>query len=291
MSFEKYIIITGGTSGMGLEAARILASDPTLHITVTGRTSPNDLPTNVEFVKCDLADLEAVRAFCTSWTKPLSAIILNAGVMMVALSHVGELETTFAINHVGNAALFFGIKSHLLPDARVIVVSSELHSTEVRAGPHWTSAAEVAVAKVPEMEGGMVRYANSKLANMFFSHALSRRAPEGWTVIAWTPGFVPSGGTQLFRDRGILATVGMPILGAVLGLASWLGRPTPSLSTVQRSGKALAELVTGPEHKGEKGVYYQIEKKGESSAQSRDIALQDDLWDWTVRELGVDGTL
>ncbi|GMK53553.1 hypothetical protein CspeluHIS016_0101390 [Cutaneotrichosporon spelunceum] len=291
MSYSKYMIITGGTSGIGLEAARTLSFDPELHITVTGRTDPGSLPENVEFVACDLADLEAVLAFCASWTRPLSALVLNAGVMKVDLTHVGEVETTFAINHVGNTALFFGIKEHLLPDARVIIVSSELHSSEVRAGPHWTTAAEVAAAKDPEMEGGMVRYANSKLANMFFSNALSRRAPEGWAVIAWTPGFVPAGGSKLARDRGLLATVGMPILGAVLGILNMLGRTSASLSTVQRSGKALADLVTEPEHKGEKGVYYQIENKGESSAQSHNVALQDDLWDWTVRELGVDGTV
>jgi NAD(P)-dependent dehydrogenase (short-subunit alcohol dehydrogenase family) len=246
----------------------------------------------VEFVACDLADLDAVRAFCAAWTRPLSALVLNAGVMMAKPSKTGEFETTFAINHVGNATFFFGIKAHLTPDARVIVVSSELHSTEARSGrPHWTTAADVAVAKDPEMKGSMVTYANSKLANMLFSHALSRRAPEGWAVIAWTPGFVPAGGSKLSRDRGMLAAVAMPVVAALLGLAGALGYPMASLSTVPRSGKALAELVTGPQHAREKGVYYQIESLGESSAQSRDTALQDDLWDWTVRQLGVDGKI
>lgn len=239
---------------------------------------------------CDLADLDAVRAFCAGWTRPLSALVLNAGVSMASVSKLGELETSFAINHVGNAAIFFGVQAHLTPDARVVVVSSELHSTEARsARPHWTSAADVAAARDPEMQSGMVAYANSKLANMLFSHALARRAPDGWAVIAWTPGFVPAGGSKLGRDRGMLATVAMPVVAAVLGLAGALGYPMAALSTVPRSGKALAELVTEPVHTGEKGVYYQIENKRESSAQSRDIALQDDLWEWTVRELGVDG--
>ncbi|CAK9780567.1 NAD(P)-binding protein [Cutaneotrichosporon oleaginosum] len=292
MSYSKYILITGGTSGIGLEGARVLSADPTLHITVTGRTSPGALPANVEFVACDLADLDAVRAFCASWTRPLSALILNAGVMMASRSMLSDLESTFAINHVGNAALFFGIKAHLTPDARVIVVSSELHSGEARAGrPNWTTAAEAAAASLPEMQSGMTLYANSKLANMLFSHALSRRAPEGWAVIAWTPGFVPAGGSKLSRDRGMLATIGMPVVAALLGLMGALGRPMASLSTVPCSGKALAELVTGPEHACEKGVYYQIEKKGESSAQSRDVALQDELWEWTIHRLGVDSKI
>lgn len=241
-----------------------------------------------------------MRSFCASWTRPLSALVLNAGVMRTAFTTTESgLEQTFAINHLGNAAFFFGLKAHLLPDARVIFVSSELHSTKAKSGrPHWTTAAEVARASEPEMQAGMTTYANSKLANMLFMFAVSRQAEEtehgkGWTVIAWTPGFVPGGGSQLGRDRGAVATVGAPILRAVLGLTNWLGVTAANMSTVARSGKALADLVTDGQYQGVKGRYYEIDdtQKAEPSEQSQEIGLQDDLWAWTVKELGVEGSL
>lgn len=37
MSYTKYIIVTGGTNGLGQEAAKVLATDPSVHVTVTGR--------------------------------------------------------------------------------------------------------------------------------------------------------------------------------------------------------------------------------------------------------------
>lgn len=252
----------------------------------------------MQFVACDLSDLSAVRAFCENWSHPLSALVLNAGVQQAVFSTQPDsgIEQTFAINHLGNAALFFGIKDHLTPDARVVIVSSELHSSESRsiaAKPHYTTAAEVARPTDPAMQGSMTTYSNSKLANVLFSLALSRRTHDGpgarWAVIAMTPGFVPGGGSHLHRDRGMLGAIAMPIVGSVLSLAGWLGYGMAKVSTVPRSGKALADLVTDKEHDGEKGTYYQIEEKAETSKQSQDTTLQDDLWDWTVKELGIDG--
>lgn len=253
----------------------------------------------MEFVACDLADLDAVRVFCASWTRPISALLLNAGVQSATFSTVGSgIERTFAINHLGHAALFFGLQSHLTPEARIIIVSSELHNSDSRSRvskPHWTSAAEVARPTDPEMQGGMTTYANSKLANMLFALALAARTMDGlgakWAVIAMTPGFVPAGGSYLYRDRGSLGWVAMTAVRIVMNAAWYLGYSVANISTVARSGKAMAELVTGAEHEGEKGSYYQIEVKAPSSAQSHDKALQNDLWEWTVKELGIDSTL
>lgn len=219
---------------------------------------------------------------------------------MTAVYSVAEsgIERTFAINHLGNAAMFFGLKDHFTPDARIIIVSSELHNSESRSRaskPSYTTVAEVARPTDPAMQAGMTTYANSKLANMLFSYALSSRTESGtgagWSVIAMTPGFVPGGGSRLARDRGMLGVVAMPIVGAVLGFMGYLGYGTANISTVARSGRALAELATSQEHEKEKGTYYQIEDKAESSKQSHDVTLQDDLWAWTVKELGIDGKL
>jgi hypothetical protein len=97
-----------------------------------------------------------------------------------------------------------------------------------------------------------------------------------------SPGFVP--GSNLFRDQPpVLRTVAGFILPRITWVLDAMGMVT---STTPRSGAALAALLK-PEHVGEKGTYYTIETKGESSPQSHKEQLQEELWSWTIKALGV----
>lgn len=245
--------------------------------------------------KFDLGNLDEVRAFVDSWTHPVSALLLNAGLSTGKFEYINGIEKAFAVNHLGGAALFFGLhaKGLLTPDARIIFTSSGMHDPKLPNNmgvPIYKSTAEVATGEDAKAKGNTnIQYSNTKLANVLFSYAISRRAEEnpatkGWTVIAMDPAFIPGGGSKFFRDQGKLAECAASVMSYIPGFIQWASGIT--VSTTPRSGKALAELATGDRHKGEKNVYYQIENVKESSEQSHDIKMQDDLWDWTVKKLG-----
>lgn len=256
---------------------------------VIAQTTPAEtLPVNVELKTFDLGKLDEVKAFVAGWTHPVSALLLNAGYIGTNFETIGGIEKTFAVNHLGHAELFFGLhaKGLLSADARIVLTTSGMHDGEYArspAPPQWTNTEFVATD--PSITA-ITQYSNTKLANVLFANAISRRAETaypGWAVITMDPGFVPAGGSKIFRDSDHYSPAALTIFSYIPWVLRLMG---VGMSTTQRSGKALADLAVGDAHKAEKGAYYCVENKAESSAQSNDVALQEDLWAWTVAKLG-----
>ena len=137
----KRAIITGGTSGLGLETARVLASRGA-EIVVTGRQldgaaalveSVHAAGGKASAVYVDLADLRSVEAFArAAGDAPLHLLINNAGVMACPLGRTAQgFEMQIGVNHLAH----FHLTSLLLPalkaagGARVVALSS--------SGHHW----------------------------------------------------------------------------------------------------------------------------------------------------------
>jgi NAD(P)-dependent dehydrogenase (short-subunit alcohol dehydrogenase family) len=119
---SKKILITGGTSGLGLEFVKhLLSRDNEIH--VIGRDirniSFNDR--NFHFIKCDLANLRSLSGFISELcerVKDFDIIINNAGVL--GPSHYVEtqdgFEYTFQVNFL----------SHLLIDEMIVKARSSV---------------------------------------------------------------------------------------------------------------------------------------------------------------------
>jgi len=199
-------IVTGASSGIGVETARAFAaagSDVTLavrDVDAGARTAADVTATtgnpNVHVAHLDLADLLSVDAFVVEWHGPLHILVNNAGVMAVP-----ELQRTatgselqFATNHLGHFALALGLY-HAMADAggaRIVSVSSSAHK---RSPVVWDDIDFRFRAYDP-----WLAYGQSKTANVLFAvGAHARWSGEGITANALTPGAI---NTNLQRYSG-----------------------------------------------------------------------------------------
>jgi len=141
----KTIVITGVSSGIGIETVRALAATgATLYLTARNLSKAEraleDIfkPNQMELVQMDQASLTSVRAAAATIlekTSRINILIANAGIMAVQnlqLTDSGH-ELQFATNHLSHFLFFELLKPALLaassPDfhSRVIVVSSSGH--------------------------------------------------------------------------------------------------------------------------------------------------------------------
>jgi NAD(P)-dependent dehydrogenase (short-subunit alcohol dehydrogenase family) len=308
-TYTSSILITGGTQGLGYQAALTIAAElPSTLIVLASRTDPNSAATtintklkqsNVQYMQLDLGTLASVRTFAEKWTAasfpPISALLLNAG-----LQFPGDIEYTtdgmekhFAVNHVAHALLFHLLAPYLTPTARIIVVTSGLH--DIRTGgifkiyPRYTNGDEVAKPSPTQIKesAGRDRYATSKAANAIWANALGRHlAHTDKTVLAFDPGLMF--GTGLSRAAPAPARFAakwvLPHLTPLFRLLL-----NPNINTQQESGERLAWLVTCKEVEGKKAVYYEGKTVKEMSEQSRNKEVQDELWEWTVGRVAQNG--
>jgi NAD(P)-dependent dehydrogenase (short-subunit alcohol dehydrogenase family) len=133
-------IVTGGSSGIGVETARALAgagAEVTLAVrdTDAGRRTAAEITAEagnvVDVGRLDLADQASIAAFVASWSGPLHVLINNAGVMALPDLQltVEGWEMQFATNHLGHFALALGLHDALAAagGARIVSVSSRGH--------------------------------------------------------------------------------------------------------------------------------------------------------------------
>jgi len=190
----KRAIVTGGSSGIGTETARALASagaEVTLAVRdveagtrVAGNIIATTGNTNVFVEQLDLSDQMSVAAFVTRWSGPLDILVNNAGIMATPELRTKEgWELQFATNHLGHFALTTELHDALQAagQSRVVVVSSVGHvNGEVLFD-------DLDFAQHPY--DAWAAYSQSKTANILFAvEAAKRWASDGIAVNALNPG-------------------------------------------------------------------------------------------------------
>jgi NAD(P)-dependent dehydrogenase (short-subunit alcohol dehydrogenase family) len=175
----RTFVVTGASSGIGLETAReLLARRARVILAVRdvekGRAATKDFFGSYEIRQLDLADLESVRGFAAEWSGELDVLINNAGIMMApAFRTIDGFELHIGTNHLGP----FALTNLLLPfiTDRVVTVSSVVHSRGVihLEDLHFDYRPYVA----------MTAYRDSKLANLLFTLELQRRLTESGSSV------------------------------------------------------------------------------------------------------------
>jgi NAD(P)-dependent dehydrogenase (short-subunit alcohol dehydrogenase family) len=234
----KTCLITGANVGLGLETSRWLFQRGCTVI-AAGRREANIKAACHDIVassskeltnKClpkvlDLASLKSVRDFATDFLfedgtiKELDVLVLNAGITFWKTMGVSKdnVENMFHTNHLGHFYLVQLLAPALSPPggaiSRVVVVSSAAHY-----GPFPTPRGvftNLDELNDPSNWDGIAYYAQSKLANVLFTQALSRRLNSGGRVAlvnAASPGMTKTNVTEEFRIKARAFAGESPIL-------------------------------------------------------------------------------
>ncbi|MCB9778580.1 MAG: SDR family NAD(P)-dependent oxidoreductase [Alphaproteobacteria bacterium] len=264
------ILITGCNSGLGLEAMRVL----TLRgATVLGLARTKEkaaeagatVPGTVVPYACELSEPESVRAAVRAILDDghrIDAMILNAGIMALpkrTLKHGHELQ--FLTNHLGHFILATGLLGQLTEKGRVVVLSSAAHTTTPRGGIRFDDLS------LEQGYQAWTSYGQSKLANLLFARALSKRLPAGQVANAVHPGVI---NTNLGRHMPGFAM-------AIFGTAGRL-----FLKTTPQGAATEVWAAVHPDMATVSGEYLADCNIARSSAHGRDDALAERLW--TVTE-------
>ena len=296
-------LLTGATSGIGLELARQLLAQPATSLIVGARQPAAAYPLRalarddrLTILPLDLCSLASTASFADAVAgrlkdRRLASVAANAGVQIVGPRRMtGDgYEETFQANWLSHAALIEWLRPLLAPAAPVVFTASGTHDpAHVAArrfgfrGRLFPDIARVAEGRLDETasvkQQGMDRYATSKLVAILHVYALARREQEanGPRYFAFDPGLMA--GTGLARERSAIERFGW---SALLPL---FARVMPGASTPLRSASALALLLTGRAFAGATGRHLDFTlTETASSADSRRTDWQDEVDDLARR--------
>ncbi|XP_073102798.1 dehydrogenase/reductase SDR family member FEY isoform X1 [Elaeis guineensis] len=235
-------IVTGATSGIGLEIARSTSysedsfflpfcwqlAQSGAHVVMAVRKTKlahdliqkwqnekaeMELPLNVEVMELDLLSLDSVVRFAEAWNArlgPLHALINNAGIFSIGEpQHFSKdgYEEHMQVNHLAPALLSMLLLPSLVrgSPSRIINVNSIMHAVG------FVDTEDMNLTSGKRKYTSYLGYSNSKLAQVKFSSILHKRIPAeaGISVVCVSPGIVH---TNVARDLPKLVVTGYHLI-------------------------------------------------------------------------------
>jgi NAD(P)-dependent dehydrogenase (short-subunit alcohol dehydrogenase family) len=278
---EKLVLITGATNGIGLAAAKALATLGA-HVAIVGRNAVRTKVAAAEiqaqarkaarvtsFV-ADLASQVAVRRLAEDVLTRharIDVLINNAGAMYRS-RHLTQdgIELTWALNHLAPFLLTTLLLDRLIASApsRIITTASEAHR-----------GADIPFADLNGENGynGFLKYRQTKLANILFTHELAQRlAGTGVICSSFHPGLVASGFNQ---NNGALMSLAMLVL-------------RPLSRSVEKGAETLVWLAHAAKSEDINGGYFVDLTRREPSQQAQDTQAARRLWQSSERQCAGD---
>lgn len=278
----KTVLITGATSGIGLEAAVMLARQGA-HTVIVGRNPDKTekclaevrqrtQSEKVESLLCDFSSQASIRRLAAEFGdrySRLDVLVNNAGTVFAKRTQSEEgIEATFAVNHLG----YFLLTQLLL---ETLMSSVPARIVNVASAAHYQGRLDFEDLGMEEDYGILRAYARSKLCNVLFTRELARRLEgTGVTVNALHPGTVA---THIWDGAPGWAR-------PILELSKWLFMISP-----ERGGSRIAYLAMSGDVAEVTGQYFEKNRVKKPSRLARDEALAKRLWDESLRLTGLAG--
>ncbi|KAG2452426.1 hypothetical protein HYH02_002669 [Chlamydomonas schloesseri] len=253
--FGKVVMITGANSGIGFQAARLLARNNAHVVMVVrdedkGRKAAEAIKREVPHAKltlmqADMACLRSVKRLADDFAAAgsrLDVLLNNAGVLAPGPFAVTEdgFETTLATNYYGPLYLTLLLLPRLRASApaRVVNVAS---FGEAFGRVHWDD-----LRGVDLRTSGLPAYAASKLYLLMASRDLNRRLRgTGVDVFAVHPGIVSTPG-ELKSDRSYPVSVLALINSRLHGQSELRGALAPLFAATEPRLQGRGGTYIGP---------------------------------------------
>lgn len=273
------ILITGATSGIGLEAAVALARQGN-RLALVGRDQ-RKMNAAVDEVKrragvaaapdsclCEFGSQAQIRKLASDVLAKydrLDVLVNNAG-LATRRREVTEddIERTFAVNHLGPFLL-----TNLLLD--LLVKSAPARVVNVASIEHYDATMDLSDLGFERSGWSIVKaYRRSKLGNVMFTRALAKRLEgKGVTVNAVHPGAVATG----IWDKASPGWI-QPMI--------WLAKKLLMI-TPEKAAKSIVQLALSAEVEGKTGLYFNKVEPKEPSKLALDDELAEKLWAESAR--------
>lgn len=276
---RKTVLITGGSAGIGLATACEFAArdqvvclacrDPLKGAMARARIIEALPWAQVEIFRLDLSSFEGIHQFVDAFGRQHGAldVLVNNAATVPLKQHVTRdgFEMQFGVNYLGHFLL-----THLLqPMLRnAVEVHGESRIVHVSSMAHLLGRIDARTFRGEAPYKPVAAYAQSKLANLLFSHALARRLPSGISSQAMHPGSVAS---RIWREMP------KPLYALI-----W-----PFLIAPDRGARLIADMATQRRFANRSGNYESAQGPSWESRLARNVALQEQLYQQSCELAGV----